>query len=53
MFAPAVEFDTARAQPTILTSSRAMGNWMGIFSDPVIAGTILDQLTHQVQQIQL
>lgn len=37
----------------ILTSNRAMSDWMGIFPDPVIAGAILDRLTHQAHQIQL
>lgn len=37
----------------ILTSNRAMNDWMGIFPDPVIAGAILDRLTHQAHQIQL
>lgn len=41
------------ARSTILTSNRAMGDWMGIFPDPVIAGAILDRLTHQAHQIQL
>ncbi len=37
----------------ILTSNRAMSDWMGVFPDPVIAGAILDRLTHQAHQIQL
>lgn len=37
----------------ILTSNRAMNDWMGIFPDPVMAGAILDRLTHQAHQIQL
>jgi DNA replication protein DnaC len=37
----------------ILTSNRAMADWMGVFPDPVIAGAILDRLTHQAYQIQL
>ena len=37
----------------ILTSNRAMSDWMGVFPDPVIAGAILDRLTHQAYQIQL
>lgn len=41
------------AQSTILTSNRALADWMGIFPDPVIAGAILDRLTHQAHQIQL
>jgi DNA replication protein DnaC len=41
------------AKSIILTSNRAMTDWMGIFPDPVIAGAILDRLTHQAHQIQL
>lgn len=41
------------AKSIILTSNRAMTDWMGIFPDPVIAGAILDRLTHQACQIQL
>jgi DNA replication protein DnaC len=37
----------------ILTSNRAISDWMGIFPDPVIAGAILDRLTHQAHQLQL
>jgi DNA replication protein DnaC len=37
----------------ILTGNRAISDWMGIFPDPVIAGAILDRLTHQAHQIQL
>jgi hypothetical protein len=37
----------------ILTSNRAISDWMGIFPDPVIAGAILDRLSHQAHQIQL
>lgn len=37
----------------ILTSNRALGDWLGIFPDPVIGGAILDRLTHQAYQIQL
>ena len=37
----------------ILTSNRALGDWLGIFPDPVIGGAILDRLTHQAHQIQL
>lgn len=38
---------------TILTSNRAMSDWMNVFPDPVIAGAILDRLAHQAYQIQL
>lgn len=41
------------AKSIILTSNRAMSDWMGIFPDPVIAGAILDRLAHQAFQIQL
>jgi DNA replication protein DnaC len=37
----------------ILTSNRAMSDWMSVFPDPVIAGAILDRLAHQAHQIQL
>lgn len=37
----------------ILTSNRAMTDWMNVFPDPVIAGAILDRLAHQAHQIQL
>ena len=37
----------------ILTSNRAMSDWMGVFPDPVIAGAILDRITHHAHQIQL
>jgi len=37
----------------ILTSNRAMSDWMNIFPDPVIAGAILDRVAHQAYQIQL
>lgn len=37
----------------ILTSNRALGDWLAIFPDPVIGGAILDRLTHQAYQIQL
>lgn len=41
------------AGSTILTSNRALSDWLGIFPDPVIGGAILDRLTHQAHQIQL
>jgi DNA replication protein DnaC len=37
----------------ILTSNRAMSDWMSVFPDPVIAGAILDRIAHQAYQIQL
>jgi len=37
----------------ILTSNRAMSDWMTVFPDPVIAGAILDRIAHQAYQIQL
>lgn len=37
----------------IITSNRAMSDWMGIFPDHVTAGAILDRLTHHAHQIQL
>jgi DNA replication protein DnaC len=36
----------------ILTSNRAMSDWMNVFPDPVIAGAILDRVAHQAYQIQ-
>lgn len=41
------------SRSVILTSNRAMSDWMGVFPDPVIAGAILDRLTHHAHQIQL
>lgn len=41
------------AKSIILTSNRAMSDWMNVFPDPVIAGAILDRLAHQAYQIQL
>jgi DNA replication protein DnaC len=37
----------------VLTSNRALGDWMGVFPDPVIAGAILDRLTHTAHQVVL
>ena len=39
------------AKSIILTSNRAMSDWIGIFPDPVIAGAILDRVAHQAFQI--
>lgn len=41
------------AKSIILTSNRAMNDWMSVFPDPVIAGAILDRVAHQAHQIQL
>lgn len=41
------------SRSVVLTSNRAMSDWMGVFPDPVIAGAILDRLTHHAYQIQL
>lgn len=35
----------------ILTSNRAMSDWLAIFPDPVIANAILDRLAHHSHQI--
>jgi DNA replication protein DnaC len=35
----------------ILTSNRAMSDWLSIFPDPVIANAILDRLAHHSHQI--
>lgn len=37
----------------IRMSNRAITDWMGVVPDPVIAGAILDRLTHHAHQIQL
>lgn len=37
----------------LLTSNRALSDWLGIFPDAVIGGAVLDRLTHQAHQIQL
>jgi len=37
----------------VLTSNRAMSDWMEVFPDPVIAGAVLDRLTHHAHHIQL
>ena len=41
------------ARALVLTSNRAMTDWMSVFPDPVIAGAILDRLAHQAHQLQL
>lgn len=41
------------AKAMVLTSNRAMDDWMGVFPDPVIAGAIIDRIAHQAYQIQL
>jgi DNA replication protein DnaC len=41
------------SRSTILTSNRALSDWMGIFPDPVIAGAVLDRITHHAHQVQL
>ncbi len=35
----------------ILTSNRAMNDWLSIFPDPVIANAILDRLAHHSHHI--
>lgn len=41
------------ARAIVLTSNRAMTDWISVFPDPVIAGAILDRLAHQAHQLQL
>lgn len=35
----------------IITSNRAISDWLGLFSDPIIANAILDRLAHYSYQI--
>lgn len=37
----------------ILTSNRALSDWLDVFPDPVIGGAILDRLAHNAHQITL
>jgi DNA replication protein DnaC len=36
---------------TIMTSSRHVDEWMGLFDDPLLANSLLDRLTHNAHQI--
>jgi len=36
---------------TIFTSNRVIGDWMGIFPDPVMANAIMDRIAHNAHQI--
>lgn len=36
---------------TILTSSRPLDEWMGLFDDPLLANSLLDRLAHNAHQI--
>jgi DNA replication protein DnaC len=35
----------------MLTSNRAMEDWLGIFPDPVMANAVMDRLAHNAHQI--
>jgi len=46
--------DTCYGNTSIIqTSNRALPDWLDVFPDPVIGGTILDQLVHTAHQITL
>jgi DNA replication protein DnaC len=36
---------------TIMTSSRYVDEWMGLFDDPLLANSLLDRLTHNAHQL--
>jgi DNA replication protein DnaC len=36
---------------TVITSSRHVDEWMGLFDDPLLANSLLDRLTHNAHQI--
>jgi DNA replication protein DnaC len=36
---------------TVMTSSRHVDEWMGLFDDPLLANSLLDRLTHNAHQI--
>jgi DNA replication protein DnaC len=36
---------------TIITSSRPLEEWMGLFDDPLLANSLLDRLAHNAHQI--
>ena len=36
---------------TIMTSSRHVDEWMGLFDDPLLANSMLDRLTHNAHLI--
>jgi DNA replication protein DnaC len=40
-----------RQKPIILTSNRAMNDWVAIFPDPVMANALMDRLAHNAHQI--
>ncbi len=40
-----------RQKSLIVTSNRAMGDWIGIFPDPVMGNAIMDRLAHNAHQI--
>ena len=36
---------------TVITSSRPLEEWMGLFDDPLLANSLLDRLAHNAHQI--
>ena len=40
-----------RQKSIILTSNRAMNDWVSIFPDPVMANAFMDRLAHNAHQI--
>ncbi len=36
---------------TVITSSRPLEEWMGLFDDPLLANSLLDRLTHNAHVI--
>jgi DNA replication protein DnaC len=40
-----------RTPSTIITSSRPLEEWMGLFDDPLLANSLLDRLAHNAHQI--
>jgi DNA replication protein DnaC len=36
---------------TVMTSSRYVDAWMGLFDDPLLANSLLDRLTHNAHHI--
>jgi DNA replication protein DnaC len=43
--------DRYQQRSTIFTSNRVIGDWMGIFPDPVMANAIMDRIAHNAHQI--
>ena len=36
---------------TVMTSSRPLEEWMGLFDDPLLANSLLDRLAHNAHQL--